>query len=107
MTEALSAWGSPPSGTSSTQVRTSTSSSCQFTTSWPQAPLWPLCLWDQSASLTSRPGLSRSVMNLSGSWRSVRQTSWQGFTNPWLLQLGMMVAHTGSSVRTAPLVTTI
>lgn len=29
-------------------------------------------------------GLSRNAMNLSGSWRSVSQISWQNFTKQWL-----------------------
>lgn len=38
-------------------------------------------------------GLSRSAMNLSGSWRSVSQTSWQSFTKQWLLQLVKTDGH--------------
>lgn len=32
-------------------------------------------------------GLSRSAMNLSGSWKSMSQISWQSFTKQWLLLL--------------------
>ncbi|KAL4683850.1 hypothetical protein H8959_021544 [Pygathrix nigripes] len=31
--------------------------------------------------------LSRNAMNLSGSWSSKSQTSWQSLTKQWLLQL--------------------
>lgn len=45
--------------------------------------------WDQALEV----GLSSSTMNLSGSQRSGKQTSWQSFIKQWQLQLVKIDGH--------------